>query len=129
MRSGSPVSYHAQYETWHVFRYADVQRVLTEYATFSSAATGGGWPTRGQSGPAGQENRPPIDASLTGTDPPRHRQLRSLVSQAFTPRAIEAPAPGPPGGRLLRGTGRGRRGGPAERPGRRRRAPRFCALS
>ena len=27
------------------------------------------------------------------TDPPRHRQLRSLVTQAFTPRAIEALAP------------------------------------
>src|SRR5260370_27858772 len=30
----------------------------------------------------------PRDASIVNPDPPRHRQLRSLASQAFTPRAI-----------------------------------------
>jgi cytochrome P450 len=32
-------------------------------------------------------------ASLITTDPPRHRQLRSLVTQAFTPKAVAALAP------------------------------------
>jgi cytochrome P450 len=79
MRAGSPVHYYSQHGTWHVFRYGDVQRVLSEYATFSSAQIGG--------------SQTPIGASLLSTDPPRHRQLRALVSQAFTPRAIEALAP------------------------------------
>ena len=30
----------------------------------------------------------PIGASLLGADPPRHTQLRALVTQAFTPRAV-----------------------------------------
>jgi cytochrome P450 len=87
MRAGAPVSYDAQYDTWHVFRYGDVQRVLSEYAAFSSASLGGGRP-----GP-GRQAMTPIGASLISTDPPRHRQLRALVSQAFTPRTIEALAP------------------------------------
>jgi cytochrome P450 len=32
----------------------------------------------------------PIQTSLIASDPPRHRQLRALVSQAFTPRAVAA---------------------------------------
>ncbi|PMY57442.1 cytochrome P450, partial [Pseudomonas sp. FW305-25] len=32
-------------------------------------------------------------SSLITADPPRHRQLRSLVTQAFTPKAVDALAP------------------------------------
>ncbi len=31
-----PVYYHAGTNTWNVFRYEDVKRVLTDYALFSS---------------------------------------------------------------------------------------------
>ncbi len=86
MRAGAPVYFNAERSAWHVFRYGDVQRVLSDYAAFSSASIGGGRP-------AGEAARTPIGASLISTDPPRHRQLRALVSQAFTPRAIEALAP------------------------------------
>jgi cytochrome P450/predicted dehydrogenase len=86
MRSGLPVVYNRQNDAWHVFRYGDVQRVLSDHATFSSSSVGG------PPGP-GQEHRTPLGASLISTDPPRHRQLRALVSQAFTPRAIEGLAP------------------------------------
>jgi cytochrome P450 len=89
MRSGSPVFYDPQLDTWHVFRYADVQRVLSEYATFSSSFEG----PAALSPASGRDGRTPIGASLIGTDPPRHRQLRALVSQAFTPRTIDALAP------------------------------------
>jgi cytochrome P450 len=34
-----------------------------------------------------------IYASMISSDPPRHRKLRSLVTQAFTPRAVESLAP------------------------------------
>jgi cytochrome P450 len=63
--------------SWSVFRYDDVERVLSDYSTFSSRFMGGGDSTAN-----------PLGASLVGTDPPRHRLLRSLVTQAFTPRKI-----------------------------------------
>lgn len=82
MRSSSPVHYDPSYDSWSVFRYDDVQRVLSDFASFSSRFQG-----------AGSSIANPIGSSLIGTDPPRHRQLRSLVSQAFTPRAIAALEP------------------------------------
>ena len=73
MRQTNPVAYNSQFDNWSVFRYNDVQRVLSEHATFSSEYMGTG---------------SPIGASIIGIDPPRHRKLRSLVTQAFTPRTI-----------------------------------------
>ncbi len=74
MRDKAPVQYEAAYQTWTVFGYHDVQRVLSDAAVFSSA--GGG------------NSSDPLDASLISLDPPRHRQLRALVTQAFTPRSV-----------------------------------------
>jgi cytochrome P450 len=82
MRQNHPVYHDPQRGNWNVFRYEDVQRVLSDYAAFSS-----------------QFNRKktfsllpsePFAAAIISTDPPRHRQLRSLVTQAFTPRAVES---------------------------------------
>src|SRR6266571_3213655 len=42
MREAHPVYYHPQYQFWQVFCYDDVQRVLSDYASFSSAFGGGG---------------------------------------------------------------------------------------
>ncbi|MFJ5695459.1 cytochrome P450 [Arthrobacter sp. NPDC093125] len=83
MRESAPVFQDEQPGSWHVFRYADVERVLSDHGTFSSRF-GGDDPSE-----AGQL----FAASLVTTDPPRHRQLRSLVSQAFTPKAVEGLAP------------------------------------
>ncbi|MCX6499495.1 MAG: cytochrome P450 [Arthrobacter sp.] len=83
MRKTEPVFQDQETGLWHVFRYDDVQRVLSEHATFSSRMAGGDPTGTGQL----------FAASLINTDPPRHRQLRSLVTQAFTPRAVEALAP------------------------------------
>lgn len=77
MRAFSPVAYDARRGTMSVFGYDDVQRVLSDHAVFSSRFGGGdGDPSE------------PISTSLISTDPPRHRQLRNLVTQAFTPRAV-----------------------------------------
>src|SRR5579864_3525335 len=73
MRESSPVFRNPRTDGWMVFRYNDVQRVLSEYSTFSS-----------QFGGSGQA----LDASMISSDPPHHRQLRSLVTLAFTPRTI-----------------------------------------
>jgi cytochrome P450 len=79
MRGSQPVFYDEQHATWHVFRYADVQRVLSEHATFSSdiAQT-----------LSLNESAKTSHASLIFMDPPRHRQLRNLANLAFTPRMV-----------------------------------------
>src|SRR5947209_4939934 len=74
MRATQPVFKHPEWGGWQVFRYADVSRVLTEYATFSSASF--------------DNESDPIGSSIIQMDPPRHRQLRNLVTQAFTPRMV-----------------------------------------
>lgn len=83
MRQSAPVFLDEQSGSWHVFRYDDVQRVLSEHARFSSRMGGD------ESSEAGHL----FASSLITTDPPRHRQLRSLVTQAFTPKAVEALTP------------------------------------
>jgi cytochrome P450 len=85
MRQSAPVFYNDQRYSWHLFRYDDVQRALSDYTVFSSQFGGPG------AAPGGVND--PLAASLISTDPPRHRQLRALVTQAFTPRAVEALAP------------------------------------
>jgi cytochrome P450 len=80
MRAASPVSYNEQTGMWRVFRYLDVQRVLSEFETFSSQ--------RGSREFRQRASQSPLGSSLISMDPPRHRQLRNLVTQAFTPRTI-----------------------------------------
>lgn len=83
MRAAAPVFQDDHSGSWHVFRYGDVQRVLSEHATFSSRMGG--------DDPSGSGRL--FASSLITADPPRHRQLRSLVTQAFTPKAVDALAP------------------------------------
>lgn len=72
MREERPVTRERASGTWMIFRYTDVLRVLSDHEAFSSRFG---------------------NLSLINTDPPRHRQLRNLVTQAFTPRAVEALRP------------------------------------
>lgn len=83
MRESAPVYHDEQSGSWHVYRYDDVQRVLSEHGTFSSRMGGDDPSETGQL----------FAASLITADPPRHRQLRSLVTQAFTPKAVDGLAP------------------------------------
>lgn len=76
MRERQPVALDTTRRACDVFGYDGVQRVLSDYAVFSSE--------RGRGGEHGN----PLGASIISLDPPRHRQLRSLVTQAFTPRTI-----------------------------------------
>lgn len=73
MRESAPVFLDPRRQSWSVFKYNDVQRVLSEHSVFSSQFIG---------------SDQPLDASIISMDPPRHRQLRSLVTLAFTPRTI-----------------------------------------
>lgn len=83
MRQTAPVNYVAEYDAWHVFRYADVQHVLQDHETYSSNL----------SSRMGAEASGLIQSSIINLDPPRHRLLRSLVTKAFTPKAVAALAP------------------------------------
>jgi cytochrome P450 len=78
MRATQPVAYDPKFKSWNVFRYDDALRILNDHTTFSSKSPG-----------QGRESLP----SIVGMDPPRHRQLRSLINQAFTPRVVEQLGP------------------------------------
>jgi cytochrome P450 len=67
---------------WDVTDYALVHYVATQYEIFSSDETRVCTP---------EDNA--VMRNIVSTDPPRHQQLRSLVAQAFTPKAIAQLAP------------------------------------
>ncbi len=75
MREADPVHYNENYGSWNVFSYDAVQRVLTDYSAFSSQIMG-------------EDSHLPLGTSMINSDPPRHRKLRSIVTQAFTPRRV-----------------------------------------
>jgi cytochrome P450 len=83
LREENPVYFDPIRKNWNIFRFNDVQRVLSEYETFSSQFTGA----------SNQDTTQPFAASMIATDPPKHRQLRNLVTQAFTPKAVNALQP------------------------------------
>jgi cytochrome P450 len=80
MRETQPVFFDQKIQAWHLFRYDDVARVLSDHATFSSDES--------SFLPPEYRNATPISSSVLRMDPPRHRKYRQLVSQAFTPRMV-----------------------------------------
>src|SRR5215469_5756363 len=84
LRKHDPVCWHPPAELpgfWALTTYDDVRTVYRDHATFSSA---GGIVLR----PENYGGDPGGSRSLALTDPPRHRQLRALVDDWFSPRAI-----------------------------------------
>jgi cytochrome P450 len=79
MRDAEPVWRDPKTGLWSLFRYEDVAAALADHRTFSS-----------DFGRVMPEERELMEGAITAMDPPRHNRLRSLVSQAFTPRAIAA---------------------------------------
>ncbi|MBU7318971.1 cytochrome P450 [Paenibacillus oleatilyticus] len=77
-RESAPVRYDPQRECWDIFRYEDVYNVLKDPTTFSSVR-----PIKG----------PVLLGSIIGMDPPKHMQMRGIVSKAFTPKSIEELGP------------------------------------
>ena len=79
MRQEAPVFYDKEQQAWIVFRYDDVERVVSEWKTFSSKSPQ----------PLGRED---FTQSLPQTDPPKHQSLRTLVQKVFTPHRVETMA-------------------------------------
>ena len=80
LRTKDPVHRMRLIDAWAITRYRDIDRVLRDHVTFSSAV-------------ATNVQRRTGLTSMLEMDPPDHTRLRSLVSQAFTPRAIEGLRP------------------------------------
>ncbi|GAB4210567.1 MAG: cytochrome P450 [Roseiflexaceae bacterium] len=78
-KPGHPAFYDPARGAWQVFRYNEVQRVLSDYSIFSSSRGGKVDPADPSTGSL---------ETLVDQDPPRHRQMRALMLQAFTPRAV-----------------------------------------
>lgn len=85
LRAEEPVRHDTETGFWHVYRHEDAVRVLTDTASFSSDQ---GRFLPPSEGPTSFNNK----GNFLIMDPPRHRQLRGLVSQAFNARVIEAMA-------------------------------------
>ncbi|AXB43289.1 cytochrome P450 [Amycolatopsis albispora] len=76
-RATEPVIFDAGSGAWHVFSFEEAERVFTDRKIFSSE-----FPREVS------VNDDLIEGNLALTDPPRHTELRGLVSKRFTARAI-----------------------------------------
>ena len=86
LRREAPVFWYAERGWWALSRYDDVRFVSSHPELFTS--------TRGIMLPDSGGMTPDRLDLMIFNDPPRHRELRSLVKAGFTPHAIEKLAPG-----------------------------------
>jgi cytochrome P450 len=77
LRRQGPVFHFPPTDAWMLLDHESVKRALTDSESFSSVVTAGATTSRW----------------LIFQDPPRHTQLRALVTRAFTPRAVAALEP------------------------------------
>lgn len=83
LRDEEPVYRAEETGTWVLSRHQDVQAAALDHDTYSSVD--GIFPT-----PPGSDFFQSLLPMMIVMDPPRHNQLRALVSRAFTPRRIAA---------------------------------------
>lgn len=85
MQQEEPVSLDPATGRWQVLRYADGMQVLTDAALFSNDLSA--------FIPDREELKTFRKGNFQAMDAPRHRELRGLVSQGFTPRFVRSLAP------------------------------------
>jgi cytochrome P450 len=76
----TPVVYDEKTQLCQVFRHADIMSVAGDWATFSSDDR--------HLVPQNEGFRVFTKGNLASLDPPRHRQLKNLVTKVFTPRVV-----------------------------------------
>src|SRR5205807_2962088 len=80
LRATSPVRWNDVTKFWALLKYEDIRFVSSNPAVFCSA--------KGITIPDPAIANPVQEHSLIFTDPPRHRQLRKLISSGFTRRQV-----------------------------------------
>jgi cytochrome P450 len=84
-REAGSIHHDEQQRIWQVFGYADAERVLSDPSWFSSDFS--------EIMPHQRDFDLFSRGNFVRMDPPKHRKLRGLVSQAFTPRMVTGLAP------------------------------------
>ncbi len=79
-REAGSIHHDEQQHLWQVFGYVDAERVLSDPSAFSSDFS--------EIVPHQRDFDLFARGNFVRMDPPKHRKLRSLVSQAFTPRMV-----------------------------------------
>ena len=85
LRETGPVRYDEGQGVWRVLDYETASAVLADPKTFSSDLS--------SLAPTQEDFAAFTQGNFVAMDPPEHRRLRTLVSQAFTPRVVEGLAP------------------------------------
>ena len=85
MLKSAPIFFEKGSGTWNVFKFSDVERVLTQFSTFSSEFAGY---ENSSSRESERAEEATIMGSMLTTDPPFHTKLRNIVSKSFTPTSI-----------------------------------------
>lgn len=80
LRANSPVAWNDVTKFWALAKYEDIRFVSGNPGMFTS--------TKGISIPDPLQPEPVQEGNLIFTDPPRHRQLRKLISAGFTRRQV-----------------------------------------
>src|SRR5262245_56128302 len=86
MREQDPVHWDSMTQSWLLTAHRDVSEVLRHRAFVQQLEPEGG-------DAAASRPKLPLRQSMLFLDPPAHTRLRSLVSQAFTPRMVEGMRP------------------------------------
>ena len=89
LRSTDPVHWHEPLQIWVLTRHADVTAMLHNPHGSSDRTRS----AQAQAPPELQELFSFRSNAMHNADPPRHTRLRTLVSKAFTPGAVERLAP------------------------------------
>jgi cytochrome P450 len=85
LRGRGQVAYDDKQQCWHVLGHPEAGAVLSDPGTFSSDLS--------SLMPPQDDLRMFEKGNFVRMDPPRHRKLRGLVNQAFTPRVVAGLAP------------------------------------
>ncbi|MFF5406791.1 cytochrome P450 [Streptomyces misionensis] len=85
LREAGPVRHDEVQGTWQVLDHENVAAVLADPATYSSDLSA--------LSPTQPDFETFTQGNFVGMDPPEHRKLRALVSQAFTPRVVQGLEP------------------------------------
>src|SRR5919107_281586 len=87
MRKKHPIEYDEENDVYGIFRYDDISKCFTHFKNFSSDFAKWFNSTNANSSTKFQDASP-IGPSLITSDPPKHRNLRNSISEAFNPRQI-----------------------------------------